>query len=79
MNRQFMTPEQLVNITQGISNPQEFLQTLLGKNPNIKQVMGQLQNSAFNASPEEMAKQMAKKIGMSEEQLMQMYNNLSHK
>jgi acetyl-CoA acetyltransferase len=72
-------PFDLMQAFQNARNPQELFINLIQNNPQNKQMLTQLQNSTNGASFEQMARQIAKQKGISEEQLMQMYNTLNRK
>ena len=77
---QRMNPMQLINAFRNAKNPQALLQQVMNSNPQIQQIMTQLQNSGGGSmSPEQMARQLAKQNGISDEQLMQMYNQFNRK
>ena len=60
-------------------NPQKSLEQAVNQNPQLQNTFTQLQNSSNGASYEQIARQLAKQRGMSEEQLMQMYNQFGNK
>ena len=60
-------------------NPQRTLENAVNQNPQLQNTFTQLQNSSNGASYEQIARQLAKQRGMSEEQLMQMYNQFGNK
>lgn len=60
-------------------NPQKSLEQVVNQNPQLQNTFTQLQNSSNGASYEQIARQLAKQRGMSEEQLMQMYNQFGNK
>lgn len=68
-----------LNQFQQAVNPKQMLINMLQNNPQLQNTMNQLKNSSNGLSNEEMAKQMAKRQGISEEQLMQMYNSIAKK
>lgn len=70
-------PFQLIQMFQQAKNPQQLLMGMIQKNPKYRNALDQAQNSASGASYETIAKQMAQKQGISEQQLMQMYNSLN--
>lgn len=75
-----MNPMQLMNAFRSAKNPQALLQQVMQNNPQLQQVMTQLQNSCGGSmTPEQMARQLAKQNGISDEQLMQMYNQFNRK
>ena len=64
------------NIGKMGNNPQQILMNMLAQDPSAQQTMEQLKNASGGASPEQIAKQLAKQNGISEQQLMQLYNKL---
>ena len=60
-------------------NPQKSLEQAVNQNPQLQSTFTQLQNSSNGASYEQIARQLAKQRGVSEEQLMQMYNQFGNK
>lgn len=72
-------PFDLMQAFQNARNPQELFINLIQNNPQNKQMLTQLQNSTNGASFEQMARQVAKQKGISEQQLMQMFNSLNRK
>lgn len=60
-------------------NPQRTFENAVNQNPQLQNTFTQLQNSSNGASYEQIARQLAKQHGMSEEQLMQMYNQFDNK
>lgn len=70
-------PFQLIQQFQRMKDPKGAFMQMMQNNPQYQQMFNQLQNSANGASAEQMARQIAKQRGISEEQLMQMYNSLA--
>ena len=68
---------QVVNQLKNARNPRAVFMHMVQKNPKYRQVFDQLQNSSNGASAEDMARQLAKRQGISDEQLAQMYNSLA--
>jgi formate dehydrogenase maturation protein FdhE len=62
-----------------MKDPKGAFMQMMQNNPQYQQMFNQLQNSANGASAEQMARQIAKQRGISEEQLMQMYNSLARR
>lgn len=62
------------NIGKMGNNPQQILMNMLAQDPSAQQTMEQLKNASGGASPEQIAKQLAKQNGISEQQLMKLYN-----
>jgi formate dehydrogenase maturation protein FdhE len=72
-------PFQLIQQFQRMKDPKGAFMQMMQNNPQYQQMFNQLQNSANGASAEQMARQIAKQRGISEEQLMQMYNSLARR
>ncbi len=72
-------PFQLIQQFQRMKDPKGAFMQMMQNNPQYQQMFNQLQNSANGASAEQMARQVAKQRGISEEQLMQMYNSLARR
>ena len=74
-----MNPMQFLQGIVMSRNPQKSLEQVVNQNPQLQNTFTQLQNSSNGASYEQIARQLAKQRGMSEEQLMQMYNQFGNK
>lgn len=74
-----VNPFQLIQQFQRMKDPKGAFMQMMQNNPQYQQMFNQLQNSANGASAEQMARQIAKQRGISEEQLMQMYNSLARR
>lgn len=74
-----MNPMQLFQALRTSRNPQQMFEQTVNQNPQLQNTFAQLQNSSNGASYEQIARQLAKQRGMSEEQLMQMYNQFGNK
>lgn len=79
MNRMQMNPMQLFQMLQGSQNPQQMFQQMLQQNPQMSSALSQIQNSTQGANPRDVAMQLAKQRGMSEQQVMSMFNALNRK
>ena len=69
-------PMELLKMLNGSQNPEMMFQRMIESNPNIKKTLMQIANSTQGASPEQIAKQMAQRSGISEEQLNQLYRQI---
>lgn len=69
-------PMELLKMLNGSQNPEMMFQRMIESNPNIRQTLMQIANSTQGASPEQIAKQMAQRSGISEEQLNQLYRQI---
>lgn len=70
---------QLFNTLKMARNPQQMFEQTVNQNPQIQNTFTQMKNSSNGASFEQMARQLAKQRGVSEEQLMQMYSQFGNK
>lgn len=61
----------------GAKNPRQMAMDLMQNNPQFRQSLQALQNSGGGASFEQMARTIAQQKGISEQQLMQLFNNLN--
>ena len=74
-----INPMQLFQMLSGSNNPQMMFQQMLQQNPQMSSVLSQIQNSTQGANPREIAMQLARQRGMSEQQIMNMFNSLNKK
>ena len=74
-----INPMQLFQALRTSRNPQQMFEQTVNQNPQLQNTFTQLQNTSNGASYEQIARQLAKQRGMSEEQLMQMYNQFGNK
>ena len=74
-----MNPMQLFQTLRMARNPQQMFEQTVNQNPQLRNTFAQMKNSSNGASFEQMARQLAKQKGVSEEQLMQMYNQFGNK
>ena len=74
-----MNPMQLFQTLRMARNPQQMFEQTVNQNPQLQNTFAQMKNSSNGASFEQMARQLAKQKGVSEEQLMQMYNQFGNK
>ena len=74
-----MNPMQLFQTLRMVRNPQQMFEQTVNQNPQLQNTFAQMKNSSNGASFEQMARQLAKQKGVSEEQLMQMYNQFGNK
>lgn len=76
MNNNFF---QVVQQFQQAQNPKQAFMGMIQQNPQVQQKMQQMQNISGGRSMEQTVRQLAKQQGISEEQLMQVYNSLANK
>lgn len=68
---------QMFQMLQGAQNPQVMFQQMLRNNPQMTSVLTQIQNSTQGSNPRDVAMQLARQRGMSEQQVMNMFNSLN--
>ena len=74
-----MNPMQLFQMFRNHPNPQSMFQQMLQNIPQMSSALSQIQNSTQGANPRDVAMQLAKQRGISEQQIMNMYNSLARK
>lgn len=72
-----INPMQLFQMLSGSKNPQMMFQQMLQQNPQMSSALSQIQNSTQGANPREIAMQLARQRGVSEQQIMSMFNSLN--
>jgi hypothetical protein len=72
-----MNPMQMFQMLQGAQNPQVMFQQMLRNNPQMSLALTQIQNSTQGSNPRDVAMQLARQRGMSEQQVMNMFNSLN--
>lgn len=68
---------QMFQMLRGAQNPQQMFQNILQQNPQISSALSQIQNSTQGANPRDVAMQLARQRGMSEQEVMNMFNSLN--
>lgn len=74
MNNLNQNIDAIINMANAKRNPQQVMQMLIQQNPQIKQMMTQIQNMANGRTPQEFITQLAQQNGVSQnkiDQLMQ--------
>lgn len=74
-----INPMQLFQMLSGSNNPQMMFQQMLQQNPQMSSALSQIQNSTQGANPRDVAMQLARQRGVSEQQIMSMFNSLNRK
>ena len=74
-----MNPMQMFQMLRGAQNPQQMFQNMLQQNPQMSSALSQIQNSTQGANPRDVAMQLARQRGMSEQEVMNMFNSLSRR
>lgn len=69
----------LMQFLNGGGDPQKLVEQVLQENPQARQFMQQMKNTANGRSPKEMALQLARQRGMDPDQLVQMVNRVGRK
>ena len=72
-----MNPMQMFQMLQAAQNPQVMFQQMLRNNPQMSLALTQIQNSTQGSNPRDVAMQLARQRGMSEQQVMNMFNSLN--
>ena len=72
-----MNPMQMFQMLRGAQNPQQMFQNMLMQNPQMSTALSQIQNSTQGANPKDVAMQLARQRGMSEQEVMNMFNSLN--
>ena len=74
-----MNPMQMFQMLRGSQNPQQMFQNMLMQNPQMSSALSQIQNSTQGSNPRDVAMQLARQRGMSEQQVMNMFNSLNRR
>ena len=74
-----MNPMQMFQMLRGAQNPQQMFQNMMMQNPQMSTALSQIQNSTQGANPRDVAMQLARQRGMSEQEVMNMFNSLNRK
>lgn len=74
-----MNPMQLFQMLRGSQNPQQMFQNMLQQNPQMSSALSQIQNSTQGSKPRDVAMQLARQRGMSEQEVMNMFNSLNRR
>jgi hypothetical protein len=74
-----MNPMQMFQMFRNHPNPQAMFQQMLQNNPQMSSVLSQIQNSTQGSNPRDVAMQLARQRGMSEQEVMNMFNSLNRR
>ena len=74
-----MNPMQMFQMLRGAQNPQQMFQNMIMQNPQMSTALSQIQNSTQGSNPRDVAMQLARQRGMSEQEVMNMFNSLNRK
>lgn len=64
----------MMNMVRGASNPQLFLQQMIQKNPQLKDIMNYINENGGN--PEKAFYNMAKDMGVNPQEVLKMLNDI---
>lgn len=70
---------QMFQMLRGAQNPQQMFQNMIMQNPQMSSALSQIQNSTQGSNPRDVAMQLARQRGMSEQEVMNMFNSLNRK
>ena len=74
-----MNPMQMFQMLRGSNNPQQMFQNMLMQNPQMSSALSQIQNSTQGSNPRDVAMQLARQRGVSEQEVMNMFNSLNRR
>ena len=74
-----MNPMQMFQMLRVEQNPQQMFQNMLQQNPQMSSALSQIQNSTQGANPRDVAMQLARQRGISEQEVMNMFNSLNRR
>lgn len=69
----------IINMIRMAKNPEQIMQSAINQNPQMANIISQVKNSTQGANPQQVAMQMARQKGISEKEIMDMYNFLNGK
>lgn len=72
MNNLNQNIDAIINMANAKRNPQQVMQMLIQQNPQIKQMMTQIQNMANGRTPKEFITQLAQQNGVSQDRIDQL-------
>lgn len=80
MNNQLMQNiDMIINMANMKRNPQQIMQVLMQQNPQINQMMTQIQNMAQGRTPQEFITDLTKQNGISEDRINQLLQIIGKK
>ena len=74
-----MNPMQMFQMLRGAQNPQQMFQNMIMQNPQMSSALSQIQNSTQGSNPRDVAMQLARQRGMSEQEVMNMFSSLNRR
>ena len=72
MNNLNQNIDAIINMANARKNPQQIMQMLIQQNPQVKQMMTQIQNMANGRTPQEFITQLAQQNGVSQNKIDQL-------
>ena len=72
MNNLNQNIDAIINMANARKNPQQIMQMLIQQNPQVKQMMTQIQNMANGRTPQEFITQLAQQNGVSQDKIDQL-------
>ena len=72
MNNLNQNIDAIINMANTRKNPQQIMQMLIQQNPQVKQMMTQIQNMANGRTPQEFITQLAQQNGVSQNKIDQL-------
>ena len=71
--------DMIINMANMKRNPQQIMQMMLQQNPQIREMMTQIQNMAQGRTPQEFITDLAKQNGISQDRIDQLLNIMGRK
>ena len=78
MNQLNQNIDAIINMANTRKNPQQIMQMLIQQNPQVKQMMTQIQNMANGRTPKEFITQLAQQNGVSQDRIDQLMQIIGH-
>jgi hypothetical protein len=78
MNQLNQNIDAIINMANMRKNPQQVMQMLIQQNPQVKQMMTQIQNMANGRTPQEFITQLAQQNGVSQDRIDQLMQIMGH-
>lgn len=79
MNQLNQNIDAIINMANMRKNPQQVMQMLIQQNPQVKQMMTQIQNMANGRTPQEFITQLAQQNGVSQDRIDQLMQIMGQK
>jgi hypothetical protein len=71
--------DMIINMANMKRNPQQIMQMMIQQNPQIREMMTQIQNMAQGRTPQEFITDLAKQNGISQDRIDQLLNIMGRK